>query len=68
VEWINPHAWIHINVKNADGSTTEWMIEGRNADTLLRRGIDRNSLPTGTAVVVDGYRAKSGLNRATAAT
>ena len=64
VEWINPHTWIHINVKNADGSTTEWMIEGGTPNTLLRRGIDRNSLPTGTAVVVDGYMAKSGANRA----
>jgi hypothetical protein len=64
VEWINPHTWIHINVKNADGSTTEWMIEGGTPNTLLRRGIDRNSLPNGTEVVVDGYQAKSGANRA----
>lgn len=64
VEWINPHTWIHINVKNADGSMTEWMIEGGTPNTLLRRGIDRNSLPAGTAVIVDGYLAKSGANRA----
>ena len=64
VEWINPHTWIHINVKNADGTATEWMIEGGTPNTLLRRGIDRNSLPTGTEVVVDGYQAKSGTNRA----
>jgi hypothetical protein len=64
VEWINPHTWIHINVKNADGTATEWMIEGGTPNTLLRRGIDRNSLPPGTEVIVDGYLAKSGLNRA----
>jgi len=64
VEWINPHTWIHIDVKDANGTATEWMIEGGTPNTLLRRGIDRNSLPAGTEVVVDGYRAKSGLNRA----
>ncbi len=64
VEWINPHTWIHIDVKNADGSVAEWMIEGGTPNTLLRNGVDRKSLPAGTEIVVDGYRAKSGLNRA----
>jgi len=64
VEWINPHTWIHINVKDTSGSTVEWMIEGGTPNTLLRRGVDRNSLPSGTEVVVDGYRAKNGTNRA----
>ena len=64
VEWINPHTWIHIDVKDADGKVVEWMIEGGTPNTLLRNGVDRKSLPAGTEIVVDGYRAKSGLNRA----
>ena len=64
VEWINPHTWIHIDVKDADGKVVEWMIEGGTPHTLLRNGIDRKSLPAGTEIVVDGYRAKIGLNRA----
>ncbi|MEO8256720.1 MAG: DUF6152 family protein [Acidobacteriota bacterium] len=64
VEWINPHTWIHITVKSADGKSTEWMIEGGTPNTLLRRGVDKNSLPAGTEIVVDGYRAKNGSNRA----
>lgn len=64
VEWINPHTWIHIDVKDVDGKVVEWMIEGGTPNTLLRNGVDRKSLPAGTEIVVDGYRAKSGLNRA----
>jgi len=64
VEWINPHTWIHIDVKDPDGNVVEWMIEGGTPNTLLRAGVDRKSLPAGTEIVVDGYRAKSGLNRA----
>jgi hypothetical protein len=64
VEWINPHTWIHVAVKDADGKTEEWMIEGGTPNTLLRRGLTKNSLPEGTEIVVDGYRAKNGSNRA----
>ena len=64
VEWINPHTWIHIDVKEPDGTVTRWMIEGGTPNTLLRRGLTRNSLPEGTEIVVDGYRAKNGSNRA----
>jgi len=64
VEWINPHTWIHMAVKDADGKTEEWMIEGGTPNTLLRRGLTKTSLPEGTEVVVDGYRAKNGSNRA----
>ena len=64
VEWINPHTWIHIAVKDADGKTEEWMIEGGTPNTLLRRGLTKTSLPEGTEIVVDGYRAKNGSNRA----
>ena len=64
VEWINPHTWIHIDVKDADGKTTRWMIEGGTPNTLLRRGMTRDSLPQGTEILVDGYKAKNGTNRA----
>ena len=64
MEWINPHAWIHIDVKNADGTVTNWMIEGGTPNTLLRRGFTKDSLAIGTEVVVDGYQAKDGSFRA----
>jgi hypothetical protein len=64
VEWINPHTWIHIDVKEADGTMARWMIEGGTPNTLLRRGLTKASLPEGTEIVVDGYRAKNGTNRA----
>lgn len=64
VEWINPHTWIHIDVKQPDGTVVRWMIEGGTPNTLLRNGLNRDSLPVGTEIVVDGYRAKNGTNRA----
>ena len=67
MEWINPHSWIHINVKNADGTTTEWMIESGTPNTLVRRGFTKQSLLPGTEITVEGYRAKNGANRANGA-
>jgi hypothetical protein len=64
VEWINPHTWIHLDVKKTDGSVERWMIEGGTPNTLLRRGLTKNSLPQGTEILVDGYKAKNGSNRA----
>ena len=61
VEWINPHAWIHIENKNTDGSTTKWMVEGGTPNTLLRRGITKDSLVIGTEIVVRGYQSKDAL-------
>jgi hypothetical protein len=58
VEWVNPHAWIHMTVKDSDGTTKEWMIEGGTPNTLFRRGITKDSLKIGTAIVVDGYQAR----------
>ena len=63
VEWVNPHAWIHLAVEK-DGKTEDWMVEGGTPNTLLRRGIDRNSLKVGTEIVVDGYQSKDRSNRA----
>jgi hypothetical protein len=64
VEWINPHAWIHIDVKGDDGKTVEWMIEAAAPNAMLRRGFSRDSLPVGTEIVVEGFRARDGANRA----
>ena len=64
MEWINPHAWIHIDVKGEDGKIEKWMIEGGTPNTLLRRGFTKNSLLPGTEIVVDGYQAKDGTNKA----
>ena len=64
MEWINPHAWIHIDVKKPDGTVEEWMIEAGTPNTLLRRGFTRDSLKAGTEVVVDGYQSKDGSLRA----
>ena len=64
VEWINPHTWIHIDVKDANGKTERWMIDGGTPNTLRRQGLPRASLPEGTEILVDGYRAKNGSNRA----
>jgi hypothetical protein len=64
MEWINPHSWIHIDVKNPDGTVTNWMIEGGSPNALLRRGFTKHSLEPGTQIVVEGYQAKDGANRA----
>ncbi len=64
MEWINPHAWIHIDVKDPDGKVTAWMIEAGAPNGLLRRGFTKASLPAGTEIVVEGWQAKDGSNRA----
>ena len=58
VEWVNPHAWIHIEVRKPDGAREVWMIEGGSPNSLLRRGVTKESLVVGTEVVVDGYQAR----------
>jgi hypothetical protein len=64
VEWINPHSWIHIDVKTTDGKVESWMIEAGPPGALVRRGWTKNSVALGTEVVVEGYQAKDGSNRA----
>jgi hypothetical protein len=63
MEWINPHAWVHLEVTNDDGSKVVWMVEGGTPNTLLRRGFSKNSLLPGTEIIVDGYQAKDGSNK-----
>jgi hypothetical protein len=64
VEWINPHAFIHLDVKRDDGTVESWMIEAGSPNTLVRRGMTRDSIPPGTEVVVFGYRHRNGSNAA----
>jgi len=64
VELINPHSWIHIDVKNPDGTVTNWMFEAGSPNVLLRRGFNKNTIAPGTEVVVDGYQSKDGSFRA----
>ena len=62
--WVNPHAWIYVDVKKPDGTTEEWMIEAGTPNTLLRRGFTKASLQAGTVIKVDGYQSKDGSLRA----
>jgi hypothetical protein len=67
IEWVNPHAWIHVEIPKEDGVPCQqtpnakcesWMVEGGTPNTLLRRGITRDSLAIGTEIVVDGYQTR----------
>src|SRR3989454_10699361 len=60
MEWVNPHAWIYVDVKKPDGTVEQWKIEGGTPNALFRRGFTKESLKTGTAIIVNGYRAKDG--------
>jgi hypothetical protein len=62
--WVNPHAWIYVDVKKSDGTTEEWMVEAGTPNTLLRRGFTKASLQPGTVIKVDGYQSKDGSLRA----
>jgi Family of unknown function (DUF6152) len=58
LEWVNPHTWIHMKVTKPDGATEDWMVEGGTPNTLLRRGIAKDTVKPGTEIIVDGYRTK----------
>jgi hypothetical protein len=62
-EVINPHSWIHLDVKGPDGKVTSWMIEGGSPNALFRQGFTKESLPTGSEIVVEGFQAKDGSTR-----
>ena len=66
-ELTNPHSWIHLDVTDAGGATVAWMVEGGSPNALFRLGFDRNSLPPGTEILVEGYRSKDNSNRAVGA-
>ena len=63
MEWINPHTWIHIDVKRPNGTVERWAIEGGPPNALFRRGFSRDSLPTGIEIVVEGFQAKDGSRK-----
>ena len=63
MEWINPHAWLHVDVKQPDGTVENWAVEAGTPNVLFRRGFTKESLLPGTEVVVDGYQAKDGSHR-----
>ena len=65
-EWINPHSWIHIDVEGEDGGLVTWAIECGAPNALMRRGLNRNSIPVGTELIIDGFGAKNGSNTANA--
>ena len=62
VDWINPHAWLHVDVKDQSGKVVSWAIEFGSPNALLRRGLRKTDFPAGTEVVIDGYRAKNGTS------
>jgi hypothetical protein len=64
MEWVNPHSWLHIAVKQSDGTVINWAVEAGTPNVLFRRGFTKDTLKPGTDVVVDGYQAKDGSNRA----
>ena len=64
LEWINPHAWIHIDVKGPDGKVETWMIEAGSPNVLLRRGFNKSMVAIGTVIHVTGFAAKGGTHKA----
>jgi Family of unknown function (DUF6152) len=60
MEWLNPHTWIHVDVKEPDGKVVTWAIEGATPNSLLRRGLRQSDFPNGVELEVHGYRAKNG--------
>ncbi len=64
VELINPHSWIHIDVTDANGNTVTWMVEGGSPNALIRRGVNKASIPVGSELSVTGYQARDGSNKA----
>jgi Family of unknown function (DUF6152) len=64
MDWTNPHSWIYIDVKGEDGKVVPWMIEGGSPNALLRLGFNKTALPAGSEIVVEGFQARDGSNRA----
>ena len=65
-EWINPHSWIHLDVEGENGQVLTWAIECGAPNALMRRGLNKNSVPVGTELVIDGFGSKDGSNTANA--
>ena len=63
-EMINPHSWFHIDVEGPDGEVVRWAVEGGSPNQLIRNGVTLNTVPIGTALVVEGYASKDRTNKA----
>ena len=68
MEWVNPHGWIYIDVKQPDGKVENWAIEAGSANALIRRGLRHTDFPAGVQVVVEGFQAKNGTSKANGTT
>ena len=64
MEWVNPHTWLHVDVKQSDGTMVNWAIEAGTPNVLFRRGFTKQSLLPGTEIAIDGYQSKDGSHRA----
>src|SRR5437588_4313618 len=64
MEWSNPHTWLYLDVTKPDGTVEHWAVEGGAPGVLLRAGWNRNSLPEGTKIIVNGFQSKDGALRA----
>lgn len=64
VEWQNPHIWFYLDVKDANGTVTNWGFSAAPPGVLMRRGITRDALKLGATIHVEGFRAKDGSNNA----
>jgi hypothetical protein len=63
-EMVNPHSWFHVDVKDPNGKVVTWLIEGGSPNQLIRMGVTKNTVPIGTELVIEGYHAKDGTNKA----
>ena len=63
-EWVNPHGWLYVDVKEPDGKGANWAIEVGAPNALLKRGLRKTDFPAGVEVVISGYRAKNGTRTA----
>ena len=64
IEWTNPHIWIYVDVKNADGTVTNWAFQGGPPSYLTRAGWSKSDLKSGDTINIQGFRAKDGSNHA----
>ena len=63
-EMVNPHSWFHVDIKDKDGKVSTWMIEGGSPNQLIRMGVTKTTVPVGTELVIEGYQAKDGTQKA----
>ena len=64
MDWVNPHSWIYVDVKGPDGKVAAWMIEAGAPNAMFRRGFRKDALPPGTVIIIDGFQAKDGTQKA----